>query len=193
MRGLLIKNKAEKISVAAYNYYGANFNINVFDQVTNTYIDQNLPMSESLEPIASFATTVDQVRTLGQSVISVLSSVGLSKGDRIQVGTYIYRIEGIDSVTPTNITLNKGLLEDLVGTEACTKVGNMGIYSLDLSVANAGTFLVQAKDSVFGLMHTDMITVAAQSVQQQFTDTNTNIDVNQSLITTSKSGWKVLV
>jgi len=190
MRGLLIKNKSEKVSVAAYNFYGASFKLNVFDQNTNTYISQDLPMTESMEPIIAFTANCTQARTIGQDVIAVDNTTGLLPNERITLGNYIYRVS---SVSGLNVTLHKPLLEDLIGTEVITRVGNMGIYSLDLSVANAGTFLVQAKDTVFGLMHTDSITVANKSIEQQFTDTNVNIDVNQNLIATSKSGWKVLV
>jgi len=190
MRGLLIKNKAEKVSVAAYNYYGADFKLNVFDQNTNTYIIQDLAMTEGMEPVAAFSATCDQARTINQEVISINNSTGLAANERIQVGNFVYRVSKVDG---TNITLHSGLKEDLAGTESVTRVGNMGVYSLDLSVANAGTFLVQAKDTVYGLMHSDSITVASKAVEEMFADTNTNIDENQTLITTSKQGWKVLV
>ena len=190
MRGLLIKNKAEKVSVAAYNYYGANFKINVFDQNTNTYISQNLPMTEGMEPVVALTTAVNSVRTTGQEVIEVVDATGLLSNERIVVGNYVYRIA---EVTGNDITLHAGLKEDLAGTEAVNRVGNMGVYSLDLSVTTAGTFLVQAKDTVFGLMHTDSITVATNSITDMVSDINTNIDENQTLLTTSKQGWKVLV
>jgi len=190
MRGLLIKNKAERVSVAAYNFYGADFKVNVFDQNTNTFISQDLPMSEGMEPVTAFTAVCTESRTLGQEVIAIDSATGLTANERISVGNYIYRVSGVDGL---NITLHSGLKENLVGTEAIARVGNMGVYSLDLSVANAGTFLVQAKDSVYGLMHTDSITVATNSIEQQFADTNTNIDTNETLLTTSKQGWKVLV
>lgn len=190
MRGLLIKNKAEKISVAAYNYYGADFKINVFNQETNTYISQDLPMTEGMEPVAAFSAACNEARTSEQEVISLDDVTGLGANERISVGNFVYRVAGING---NNVTLHSGLKEDLVGTEAVSRVGNMGVYSLDLNVAEAGTFLVQAKDTVYGLMHSDSITVAAKAVQEMLTDINTAVEENEELLTTSKQGWKVLV
>jgi hypothetical protein len=190
MRGLLIKNKAEKVSVAAYNYYGASFKVNVFDQDSNTFISQDLDMTEGMEPIADLTATCNESRTKGQEVISVDDASGFGPNERISVGNYIYRIS---SVEDNLITLHTGLREDLAGDESVARVGNMGVYSLDLNVDTSGTFLIQAKDTVFGLMHTDSITVATKSVTEMFTDVNDNIDANETLLTTSKQGWKVLV
>jgi hypothetical protein len=190
MRGLLIKNKAEKVSVAAYNYYGADFKINIFNQDTNTYISTDLPMTEGMEPVVAFSATCNEARTAGQEVISIDDATGLSANERISVGNFIYRVSNVDG---TNITLHSGLKEDLVGTESVSRVGNMGVYSLDLSVAEAGTFLVQAKDTVYGLMHSDSITVATKAVQEMLNDINTAVEENEELLTTSKQGWKVLI
>jgi len=190
MRGLLIKNKAEKISISAYNYYGADFKLNVFDQDTNTFVSQDLAMTEGQEPVTDFSTECTEPRSIGQEVISVDSSSGLVITDRISVGNYVYRVSAING---TNVSLHSGLMEDLVGTETVTRVGNMGIYSLDLTVPQAGTFLVQAKDSIYGIMHSDSISVAEKSVTDMFNEVNTNIDENETLLTTSKQGWKVLV
>jgi hypothetical protein len=190
MRGLLIKNKAEKISVAAYNFYGADFKINVFDQDSNTYISQDLGMTEGMEPVADFSANCTESRTAGQEVIAIDDSTGLSVNERISLGNYIYRVSKIDD---TNVTLHTGLREDLAGDEVINRVGNMGVYSIDLSVDTSGTFLIQAKDTIFGLMHTDSITVATKSVTEMVDELNANIDENETLLTTSKQGWKVLV
>lgn len=189
MRGLLIKNKAEKVSVAAYNFYGADFKINIFDQDANAYISQDLAMTEGMEPVADYSSTTSEDRTKGQEVIAV-NDDGLAPNERISLGNYVYRISAVDGA---NVTLHTGLREDVPTDTALSRVGNMGVYSLDLEVANAGTFLVQAKDTVFGLMHTDSITVATRGVEEMFSEVNTNIDENETLITTSKQGWKVLV
>ena len=190
MRGLLIKNKAEKVSVAAYNYYGADFKLNVFDQDTNTYISQNLPMTEGMEPVTAFSAACNEARTTEQEVIALNNATGLSANERISVGNFVYRVA---SVNGNNVTLHSGLREDLVGTEAVARVGNMGVYSIDLNIDAAGTFLVQAKDTVYGLMHSDSITVATKAIQEMLTDINTTVEGNEELLTTSKQGWKVLV
>jgi len=189
MRGLLIKNKAEKVSVAAYNFYGAEFKMNVFNQNTNEYLSTDLDMTEAMEPVPDYSSTTTEDRTIGQEVISV-EDEGLGVNERIKVGNFVYRISIVDGA---NITLHTGLKEDIVSGSAVDRVGNMGIYSLDLSVDTAGTFLVQAKDTVFGLMHTDSITVANRGVEEMFGEVNDNIDENETLLTTSKQGWKVLV
>jgi len=189
MRGLLIKNKAEKVSVAAYNFYGAEFKLNIFNQDTNEYISTDLEMSEGMEPVADYTSKTTEDRTKGQEVISVQDE-GLNPNERIRVGNFVYRISLVDG---TNITLHTGLREDINADTEITRVGNMGVYSLDLSVNTAGTFLVQAKDTVFGLMHTDSISVANKGVEEMFGDVNDNIDANETLLTTSKQGWKVLV
>jgi hypothetical protein len=190
MRGLLIKNKAEKVSLSAYNYYGADFKLNVFNQDTNTYESQNLAMVEGIEPVVAYTANCTEARTAGQEVITVDDVTGLEPSDRIQVGNYIY---GVASVSGSDITLSKALLEDLTGAEGVSRVGNMGVYSLDLSVANEGTYLVQAKDSVYGLRHSDAITVTAKSLVEMIDDLGTEIEENQTLIATSTNGWKVLV
>jgi hypothetical protein len=189
MRGLLIKNKSEKVSVAAYNFYGASFKLNVFDQNSNTYISENLEMVEGMEPVSDYTSKTTEDRTKGQEVISV-EDEGLAPNERIQLGNFVYRVSLVDG---TNITLHTGLREDITSGADVSRVGNMGVYSLDLEVANAGTFLVQAKDTIFGLMHTDSITVASKGVTEMFGDVNDNIDANETLLTTSKQGWKVLV
>jgi len=194
MRGLLIKNAPEKISISAYNYYGANFSLNVFDQISNTYDQQNLAMTEGVEPVTAVTATCNDPRTAGQEIISVVSATGLTVGDRISLNSYIYRIKSIAvGALGDDITLHLPLYSAVVGTETVTLVGNMGVYSLDLTMSTVGEYLVQAKDSVFGIQHSDSIKVVAKSVEQLFTDTNVNIDQNQTLITTSKSGWKVLI
>jgi len=190
MRGLLIKNKAEKVSLSAYNYYGADFKLNVFDQDTNTYISQNLPMVEGVEPVTAYSGACTESRTKGQEVITVDNVGDLEKSDRIHVKNYVY---GVAEISGNDITLSKALLEDLVGNETVTRVGNMGVYSLDLAVATEGTFLIQAKDSVFGLRHSDAITVSPKSIVEMIDDLGTEIEENQTLIATSTNGWKVLV
>jgi hypothetical protein len=189
MRGLLIKNKSEKVSIAAYNYYGADFKINVFDQDTNTYISQDLQMTEGMEPVPDFNSTTSEDRTKGQEVVSV-QDAGLNPNERIQVGNFLYRVSSVDN---NNVTLHTGLKEDVASGTAVARKGNMGVYSLDLSLDQTGTFLIQAKDTVYGLMHTDSITISGKSVTEMFGDVNDNIDANETLLTTSKQGWKVLV
>ncbi len=190
MRGLLIKNKAEKVTISAYGYYGADFKLNVFDQDTNTYLSENLQMSEGLEPIANFSATCNDPRTTGQEVVAVDDTTGLSINDRISVKNFLYRVAEVNG---NDIKLHSGLRENLDGTETINKVGNMGIYSLDLNIVDEGTFLVQAKDSVFGLLVNDSVKVEAKGVREMIDEVNTNIDENEVLLTTSKQGWKVLV
>jgi len=189
MRGLFIKNKSEKVTVAAYNFYGAQFKINIFNQEVNEYIQTDIEMQEGVEPVEDFSSKTSEDRTKGQEVISI-NDEGLNPNERVQVGNFIYRVASVDG---TNITLHKGLREDILADTDVIRVGNMGAYSADITVDQVGPFLIQAKDTIFGLLHTDSISVAQQSVQEMLKDINTSVEETEELLTTTKRGWKVLV
>jgi hypothetical protein len=184
MKGLLIQNQAETLSLAAFDYYGASFSIGIFNQSNNQYISTDNAMTEGIEPVSAHNTTVNAAATKDEEVISVASTGDLAVGDRISVHNFIYRITNING---TNITLHKGLYEDLSGVENVARVGNMGVYSLELTVTQTGTFLLQAKDSVFGLQHTDHIKVNANSIESLIADVNNNIDSAENIITNSQN------
>jgi len=119
MRGIYIQDVTDKVTISALNYYGADFKVDVYDQDTNTYIYQNLPMIESAEPITNISTLVSENRTAGVESIKVNSVTGYQIHDR--------------TLTTVNIS------------------GALGLYWLDLTMSNIGTFLIKAKDSVYGL------------------------------------------
>ena len=191
MRGLFIKNTPEKVSLAAYNNMGANFSLNVFDQDTNTYIVQNQSMTEGLEPIVALSTTCTEARTIGQEVIAVTDVTGFVVADRISLAGYIYKITDIDATTNT-LTLHMALKTDLVGTEAVDRVANMGIYSAELTLSAIGTFLIQVKDSVFGIQHSDMIKVQDKSIRELISDIQTDVDDIQSSVSNSQ-GYTMII
>ena len=85
MKGLLIKNVADKVTLSALNYYGADFKLDVYNQDTSAYVFQNLQMQESAEPFTALQTTVDEARGLGIQSIKVQDTTGYYINDRIKL------------------------------------------------------------------------------------------------------------
>lgn len=168
MKGLFIQDKTDKITISALNYYGADFKLDVFDQDTNTYVYQDLQMTESTEPFTANSTTVNEARVAGTESIKVDSVTGFNVHDRITVGAETLRIISIDDVN-NELGLHKGLKSDVTTSTTVDTVGNLGLYFLNLTMSSTGTYLVKAKDSVFGLLRTDAIkVVTAAQAQREF-------------------------
>lgn len=162
MKGLFIQDKVDKLTISALNYYGADFKLDVFDQDTNTYIYQDLQMSESAEPFTATNTLISEDRVSGTESIKVDSVLGFNVHDRVNVGGEILRIVSIDNVN-SELGLHKGIKSDVTTITVVETTGNLGLYFINLTMSVTGTYLVKAKDSVFGLLRTDAIKVVTQA------------------------------
>jgi len=170
MRGIYIQDVTDKVTISALNYYGADFKVDVYDQDTNTYIYQNLPMIESAEPITNISTLVSENRTAGVESIKVNSVTGYQIHDRITLSSgasEIFRIVSIDAVN-NELGLHKATKIDVTTLTTVNISGALGLYWLDLTMSNIGTFLIKAKDSVYGLQRTDAIKVVTQKQAREF-------------------------
>jgi len=161
MRGLFIQDKTDRLTISALNYYGAEFKLDVLDQESNTFVYENLDMTESVEPITDANTTVSEDRVAEVESIKVDSVDDFAVHDRILLSTgpsEIFRIVGIDTDN-SELQLHKGIRIPVTTSTTLDKVGNNGLYYYDLTISTAGTFAVKAKDDVFNLLRTDSIKV----------------------------------
>ncbi len=165
MKGLLIKNVEDKVTLSALNYYGADFKLDVFNQDTGDYVYQNLQMQESSEPITALQTTIDEARDLGMQSIKVLDTTGYNVNDRILLSTGdTYRVVSVDS-TGNEIGIHKGLKTAVDLNTTVDRSGALGLYFYNLTMPDEGTFMIKAKDSAFGLQRTDAIKVVSPKAQ----------------------------
>jgi hypothetical protein len=161
MKGLLIKNVEDKVTLSALNYYGADFKLDIYNQDTEEYVFQNLQMQESSEPFTALQTTIDEDRSEGIQSIKVQDTTGYNVNDRVSLSTGgIYRIVSIDPVG-NEIGLHKGLKNAVDLNTTVDRIGSLGLYFYNLTMTQEGTFLIKAKDSVFGLQRTDSIKVVS--------------------------------
>jgi len=171
MKGLFIQDKADKITISALNYYGADFKLDVFDQSSNTFIYHNLQMVESAEPVTVVETTVAEDRPAGVESIKVSDVTGYNIHDRIQITTdtnsEIKRVVGIDAVN-SELQIHVATKFDITTSSTIKTVGNLGLYYIELSFSAPGTFLVKAKDAIFGLLRTDSIKVVTVTQARTF-------------------------
>ena len=171
MKGLFIQDKTDKVTLSALNYYGANFKLDVFDQDNDVYIYQNLQMSESSEPFTAASTIIAEARSAGVESIKVDSVASFAIHDRITLdsgASETFRIISID-VANNELGLHKATKADVTTSTNVTKSGNMGLYYIDLTMSQLGTFLVKAKDDVYGLLRTDAIkVVTAKAAEREF-------------------------
>jgi len=165
MKGLLIKNVEDKVTLSALNYYGADFKLDVYNQDTGDYVYQDLQMQESSEPITALQTTIDEVRGVGIQSLKVQDTTGFNVGDRVTLSTNeTYRIVSIDEAGK-EIGLHKGIKTEVDLNTTMDRSGSLGLYFYNLSMPDEGTFMIKAKDSVFGLQRTDAIKVISPKAQ----------------------------
>lgn len=167
MTGIFIQNISSPAEIVTNDVYGASFKVDILDQSDGTYLAQNISMQELIEPITTVSTTVVNNQVIGDAIIELTSVVNIAVTDRIKIGNYTYKIV---SLIGNNITLNKGLYENISGGSTVTKQGNLGIYKVDLEIADLGIYTLIAKDSIFGLSSTNMIKVVPKSLETMYKD-----------------------
>lgn len=171
MKGLFIQDKADKVTISALNYYGADFKFDVYDQDNDVYIYQDLQMTEAVEPVDANSTTVAEDRKKGVESIKVDDASGFAVNDRISLdsgASEIFRITSIDTDT-NEIGLHRATKVDVTTSTKVDRSGHLGLYYVELTMSKLGTFLVKAKDAIYGLQRTDAIKVVeAKKVEREF-------------------------
>jgi len=167
MDGIYIVNEDGIAQIVANDYFGAYFKCNIFNQDDNTYLQENLSMTEIEEPYDTNSTTTDGNHDSGVSSISLSDSSGFSISDRVKIGNYIYKITNIDG---NSITTHKPLYENISDGSSVDRVGNLGIYKVSLNIDTLGTYTLIGKDTVFGLNTTKMIKVVPKSIAEMYKD-----------------------
>lgn len=179
MGNVVIKGKEEKIFFSASNYYGANMKVDVFDDDLGVFINQGVPMTEMLEPITAYTSTITGDTAKDTKVVVVDTTTGLVSSDRVSIDGDIYRVTDI---TGNTITLHRGLASNVIDGAVIDKVGNMGIFRIRLIITKNGDFVIQAKDTKFGIQKSDSISIKDQSLEDMFTFTNSEINQNERII-----------
>lgn len=167
MTGIFIKDQDGTAEIITSNYYGADFKANVFDQSTSTYLLQNISMQELIEPVSAYSSASANNQIQGDTDIEVNDITGLQVSDRIKIQNYIY---SVSNIIGNNVTISKGLLENLTAGATISRVGNLGIYKVELNMNSLGEFTLIGKDGIFGLNVTKMIKVVPKSLETMYRD-----------------------
>ncbi|RLA81878.1 MAG: hypothetical protein DRG78_08505, partial [Epsilonproteobacteria bacterium] len=120
--------------------------------------------TESVEPFTDASTIIAEDRTAGVESIKVDSVSSFSIHDRITLDSglsEVFRIVSID-VDNNELGLHKPTKEDITTSTNVVKSGNLGLYYINLTMSQLGTYLIKAKDEVYGLLRTDAIKVVTQ-------------------------------
>jgi len=191
MSGVIYKGKLKKVFVSANNYYGSDLKADILDDDIGEFLAYNVPMTELVEPVNEFATTIVSNTTAGIKVTTLTSLGDLIKSDRIKIVNEIYRVIDID-VTTKNVTLHRPLTTPLTAGDIVTKVGNMGTFKINLLLTKNGYFVLQAKDSKFGIQRSIGITVKETSLEDLIELTNTEINENERIIRDSSRMYTII-
>jgi len=184
MGNVVIKGIEEKIFFSASNYYGADMKVDVFDDDLGTFIHQGIPMLEMEEPVTAFSATVTSDAAKDNKLITLDNTNGLVASDRVSISGSVYRIT---NVSGTNVTLHRGLDTTVITGTSVNRVGNMGIFRIRLIITKMGDFVIQAKDTKFGIQKSDSVTIKDKSIEDMFEFTNTEINYNEKIIKETSS------
>lgn len=158
MGNIMKVNSGSMIAFSAKDAYGADFKVNIFDMKTGDVIIKDASLTEGVEPVVPAATTVAIAQDIGMNEIVVADAKLFNPADRVSIGEFIYRIQSINTTTNT-LVLNKGLLIAAAVKDAVTRVGNLSAFYVELYVTKIGFFLIQARDSKYGLQYTESVDV----------------------------------
>jgi hypothetical protein len=167
MSGVIIVNKDETISISAPDIYGAAFKISIYSQTDKNWVLTNQPMTEYVDVITENNQTVSANVNGGDTVITISDASGIVVSEIIKIKSYYYRITKISG---NEITLHKGLKENIVIGDSANISGNMSLYYIELNIADSGDYLIRAKDAVFGLEITDSLKVVPKSIETMVKD-----------------------
>ena len=161
MSGVIIANKDETISISAPDIYGANFKISIYSQADKAWVLSNQDMTEYMDAFTENNQTVNAQASKESTVVTLSDAADMNIGDIITIKSYTYRIIAI---TGNDITLHTGLLEDVAVDDAANRSGNMGIYYIELNIADSGDYLIKSKDLKYGLEIVDSLKVTPKSI-----------------------------
>jgi len=175
MSNVMKINTSNMIAFSAKDAYGADFKVSIFDMTTNTKIIDGATMTEGVEPVDEANTTTDGEQPKDALNVAVADASIYSKADRVKIDGAIYRIVDID--TGNNIiTINRGLVNTVAAGVAVERVGNLSVFYVELYVTKLGFFLVQAKDSIYGLQYTESVDVKTYLVDDRFDQLMDDVD-----------------
>ena len=191
MSNIMKVNSSSMIAFSAKDAYGANFKVNIFDMKTNTVVIQDAPLIEGIEPIVAATTTIKGVQNKSAVNITVTDSTVFGVADRISISGDIYRIKSIDT-TNNILELHKGLVNAIPDATAVDRVGNLSAFYVELYVTKLGFFLIQAKDTKFGLQYTESVDVRSVLLDDKLNHIDGNVDQVMEE-TKSNSGFRIII
>jgi hypothetical protein len=168
-------NTASMIGFSAKDAYAANFKVSIFDMATNTVVVENAPMTEGIQPITATATTIAGAQAKDVINVAVADVTSFNPADRVSIGGEIYRIKSKDTVNNV-FELNRGLVSAVTDGDSVDLVGNLSAFYVELYVTKIGFFLVQAKDSKYGLQYTESVDVRSVLLDDKLDELDTNVD-----------------
>jgi len=175
MSNVMKLNTSNMIAFSAKDAYGADFKVSIFDMSTNTKIIDGASMVEGIEPIEDASTTIDGDQPKDALNITLADVSVFNPADRVSISGSIYRIISVDTDANT-MTLNRGLSTDIAAGVSVDRVGNLSVFYVELYVTKLGFFLVQAKDTKYGLQYTDSVDVKTYLVDDRFDQLVDDVD-----------------
>jgi len=191
MSNIMKVNSSNMIAFSAKDAYGADFKVNIFDMKTGNVIIKDAPLIEGVEPITAAATTISANQDVSMNKIVVADATIYTPGDRVSISNNIYRIQSTDTTTNT-LVLNKGLIVAATAKDAVTKVGNLSAFYVELYVTKIGFFLIQARDSKFGLQYTESVDVRSVLLDETLSQIGGNVDQVMEE-TKSSFGFRIVI
>ena len=186
----LIKNESGRINFVVPNYYGLVFEARTINQTTGVVLQENLPVSETIETVAVLSTSTLGIALEGTNTVKFFDITGFAPHQKVDIGGTVYRIV---SVTVDVIELSRPLDIDVIDSTIITLVGNTGVYYYDITVATVGDYVYIAEENFFGFAKTEIFSVIAASTDTRFQDLTNEINENENFIVNSKIGWKGMI
>ena len=191
MSNVMKVNSGSMVAFSAKDAYGANFKVNIYDMKTNTVVVQDAPLIEGIQPIDAASTTIAGDQEKGAINVAVADATVFDVADRIGINSNIYRIKSIDT-TNNILELHKGLVVSTTDGDSVDRVGNLSAFYVELYVTKLGFFLIQAKDSKFGLQYTESVDVRSILLDDKLDQIDGNVDEVMEE-TKSSSGFRIII
>lgn len=179
MSKVLIKGQRKKVFFSAKSFYGAPVKINVFDDDADEFIAEQVPATEIVHPVTELtATVVGEVAE--DAKVLELDNVGdLKPSDRILVDGEIVKCVGIDG---NQVQIHRAFGKVIADGTSVERVGNTGMFKIELLVTKAGYFIIQATDTKFGIELSDSITIKEESLEEMLEELNVEVNENENII-----------
>ena len=175
MSNVMKVNTSNMIAFSAKDAYGADFKVSIFDITDNSVIVDSATMVEGKQPIVDASTTIDGDQPKDAINVVVADASVFVASDRVSIDGGIYRITSLDTTTNT-IALHTGLKNAVAAGVGVNRVGNLSVFYVDLFATRTGFFLVQAKDTKYGLQYTESVDVKTYLVDDRFDQLMDDVD-----------------